>query len=382
MSAATTPETQRPAPARAPAAEPAAPRAGGSKKRFVLPIVGLLALGAVGWGVKQWTYGRAHESTDDAQVDGHIIPVIAKVGGYVQSVAVAENQPVKEGQPLVTIDDAEYRVKLAQAEADLAAAHATTSGGGAQVGQMQAQVQSTSSQTAAGEAQVAAARAALDKAESDLRRYEDLASKQIVSQQALDAMRATAASARANLLAVQRQASAMGAGVTGARASVQSAQANVRLAEARTGSAKAARDNAALQLSYTKITAPTTGVVSRKTVEVGQLVQPGQTLMSVVADTGVWVTANVKETQLKDLRVGQKAEIDVDAYSGATIEGRVESVSSATGAKFALLPPDNATGNFTKVVQRVPVRIKITRGLGADRPLRPGMSVAVHVETK
>ena len=110
--------------------------------------------------------------------------------------------------------------------------------------------------------------------------------------------------------------------------------------------------------------------------------QPGQTLMSVVADTGVWVTANVKETQLKDLRVGQKAEIDVDAYNGATIEGRVESVSSATGAKFALLPPDNATGNFTKVVQRVPVRVRITKGLGPDRPLRPGMSVNVHVNTK
>jgi len=381
MSAATAPESQtaRPAPVRAPDTPPA-PR--GSNRRFVLPLVGLLALGGIGWGVKQWAYGRAHESTDDAQVDGHIIPVIAKVGGYVQSVGVNENQPVKEGQTLVQLDDAEYRVKLAQAEADLAAAQATTSGGGAQVGQMQAQVQSTSSQTAAGEAQVAAARAALDKAESDLRRYEDLASKQIVSEQALDAMRATAASARANLLAVQRQASAMGAGVTGARASVQNAQANVRLAEARAGSAKAARDNAALQLSYTKVTAPANGVVSRKTVEVGQLVQPGQTLMSVVADTGVWVTANVKETQLKDLRVGQKAEIDVDAYNGATIEGRVESVSSATGAKFALLPPDNATGNFTKVVQRVPVRIKITRGLGSDRPLRPGMSVTVHVGTR
>jgi membrane fusion protein (multidrug efflux system) len=289
---------------------------------------------------------------------------------------------VKEGDLLVQIDDAEYRVKLAQADADLAAAQATTSGGGATVGQMRAQVQSATSQTAAGEAQVTAARANLDKAESDLRRYEDLAAKQIVSQQALDAMRATAASARANLLAVQRQASATGAGVQGAQATVQTAQANVRLAEARTGSARAQRDNAALQLSYTKVAAPTTGVVSRKSVEVGQLVQPGQTLMSVVADTGVWVTANVKETQLKDLRVGQKAEIGVDAYNGATIEGTVESVSSATGAKFALLPPDNATGNFTKVVQRVPVRIKITRGLGKDRPLRPGMSVDVHVNTR
>jgi membrane fusion protein (multidrug efflux system) len=382
MSAATAPETNRPAsaPARTPAAAPVPPA--GSKKRFVLPIVGLLVLGAAAWGVKTWTYANAHESTDDAQVDGHIVPVIAKVGGYVKNVTVVENQKVREGQLLVQIDDAEYRVRLAQAAAEFDAAQASTRVGGATVGQTQAQVQGATSQTAAGEAQVAAARANLDKAESDLRRYEDLAAKQIVSQQALDAMRATEASARANLLAVQRQAAASGAGVTGAQAGVQSAQANVRLAEARAGSAKAVRDNAALQLSYTTINAPATGQVSRKSVEVGQLVQPGQTLMSVVADTGVWVTANMKETQLKDLKVGQKAEIDVDAYGGAKFEGQVESVSSATGAKFALLPPDNATGNFTKVVQRVPVRIHITKGLDSDHPLRPGMSVVVHVETK
>jgi membrane fusion protein (multidrug efflux system) len=381
MSAATAPEPTRPAPApRAPT--PEAPRANGSKRRFVLPIVGLVALAGIGWGVKTWSYGRAHESTDNAQIDGHIVPVIAKVGGYVTTVGTDENRTVKEGAPLVQIDDAEYRVKLAQAEADLAAAQATTASGGATVGQARAQVQTATSSTAAGEAQVAAARANLEKAENDLRRYEDLASKQIVSQQALDAMRATAASARANLLAVQRQVSATGAGVTGAQAGVQSAQANVRLAEARTGSAKASRDNAALQLSYTKITAPASGVVSRKSVEVGQLVQPGQTLMSIVSDTAVWVTANMKETQLRDLRVGQPAEIEVDAYAGAKIEGTVESIASATGAKFALLPPDNATGNFTKVVQRVPVRIRITKGLGATRPLRPGMSVNVHVETK
>jgi membrane fusion protein (multidrug efflux system) len=382
MSAATAPETNRPAPA--PARGPAgpAPAPAGSKRRFVLPLVGLLVLAAAVWGIKQWTYGRAHESTDDAQVDGHIVPVIAKVGGYVKTVTVVENQHVNEGQLLVQIDDAEYRVRLAQADADLAAAQATTTGGTANVGQTRAQVQSATSQTAAGEAQVGAARANLDKAENDLRRYEDLASKQIVSQQALDAVRAAAASARANLLAVQRQATATGAGVTGAEASVQSAQANVKLAEARTGAAKAARDNAALQLSYTTVNAPATGTLSRKSVEVGQLVQPGQTLMSVVADTGTWVTANMKETQLKDLKVGQKAEVEIDAYGGATIEGQVESLSSATGAKFALLPPDNATGNFTKVVQRVPVRIHITKDLGPQRPLRPGMSVVVHVDTK
>jgi membrane fusion protein (multidrug efflux system) len=376
MSAATRPETARAEPT--PAAPPAAPPAGGaparSKRRIVVPIVGLLALAAAGYGGRYFLYARAHESTDNAQVDGHIVPVHAKVGGYVSAVRAAEHQPVAGGAVLVQLDDAEYRVRLAQAEADLAAAEATA-GGGEEVGQAEAQVQTASGQTAAGRAQVVAARATLERAEADFRRYEQLAAQQIVSQQSLDAARAAVAVARAQLVATERQAAATGAGVGNARA-------GVRLALARLAAARAARDNAALQLSYTRIAAPAGGSVARKSVEVGQLVQPGQTLMSVVADTGVWITANYKETQLHDVRVGQPVEIDVDAYGGAKVRGVVEGISSATGARFALLPPDNATGNFTKVVQRVPVRVRVTRGLGADRPLRPGMSVVAHVRTR
>ena len=156
----------------------------------------------------------------------------------------------------------------------------------------------------------------------------------------------------------------------------------MRLAQARLAAMQAARDNAQLQLSYTKVTAPVGGIISRKQVEVGQLVQAGQPMLTVVSDTGVWITANFKETQLADLKVGQAVELEVDAYGGCTAVGKVESLSAATGAKFALLPPDNATGNFTKVVQRVPVRIRITEGLGKNRPLRPGMSVVAHVNTR
>ncbi len=379
MSTATRPEPAAdvvaaapPRPA-APAAAPA-PAAGGGRRKLVLPVVGLLALGAAAWGVKQYTYGRAHESTDNAQVDGHIVPVLAKVGGYVRAVSVAENQPVREGQPLVQLDDAEYRVRLQQAEADLAAAQATA-GTGREIGQAEAQVATAQGQTAAGEAQVAAARATLARAEGDFRRYEQLAAQQIISQQQLDAARSAVDVARAQLAAAQRQAAAQGAGVGSARA-------GVRLAQARVAGQRAARDNAQLQLSYTRVTAPVAGTVARKTVEIGQLVQPGQTLMSVVSDTGTFITANFKETQLVDLKVGQPVELDVDAYDGAKAEGVVESISGASGARFALLPPDNATGNFTKVVQRVPVRIRITRGLGRERPLRPGMSVEAHVTTR
>ncbi|HEX3868337.1 MAG TPA: HlyD family secretion protein, partial [Gemmatimonadaceae bacterium] len=164
--------------------------------------------------------------------------------------------------------------------------------------------------------------------------------------------------------------------------SVAGAQAGVRLATARLAGAQAARDNAALQLSYTRVVAPVTGIVSRSQIEPGQLVQVGQPLLTIVTDTGVFITANFKETQLGDIRVGQTAVIEVDAYGGAAAIGCVGSVSAATGSKFALLPPDNATGNFTKVVQRVPVRIDVKQGLGADRPLRPGMSVTVHVDTQ
>ena len=159
------------------------------------------------------------------------------------------------------------------------------------------------------------------------------------------------------------------------------AEAGTRLAEARMQAADAMRASAALQLTYSRLVAPASGTVSRKTVEVGQLMQPAQQVMSIVADSGAWVTANFKETQLATMKVGQDVEIDVDAYAGCVATGKIQSISGATGSKFSLLPPENATGNFTKVVQRVPVRVSITKDCGPNRPLRPGMSVAAHVKT-
>lgn len=345
----------------------------GSKRKFVLPIVAVLVLVALGWGVKTWMYSRSHESTDDAQIDGDITPVLAKVGGYVTNISVDDNQHVDAGQTLVAIDDQEYRVRLAQAQADLAAAQAGVSAGG-RTGQAEAVVATASGQSEASTANIEAARAANVRAQADLARMKELADKQIVSRQQLDAAQAAADAAQAQLTAAQRQATAAGAQVSGA-------QAGVRVAQAKLAAAQAAVDNAKLQLSYTKVIAPGSGFVSRKQVEVGQLVQPGQPLLSIVSDTSVWVTANFKETQLVNIKVGQPVEFDIDAYGGCAAEGVVESLSGATGAKFALLPPDNATGNFTKVVQRVPVRIKITKPC-PGRPLRPGLSVDAHISTK
>jgi membrane fusion protein (multidrug efflux system) len=345
----------------------------GSKRKFIIPIIIIVAILAAIWGFKTWSYARSHESTDDAQVDGHIVPVLAKVGGYVTSVSTEENQHVAENQILVTLDDAEYRVRVESAEADLAAARGIA-GTNTTEGQAESQVATATGQQSSLNAQVVAAEAANKNAQANLARIKDLAAKQIVSKQQLDAAESAAAQAQAQLLAAQRQVSTAGSQIV-------MAKAGVRVAVARMSAAQAALENAKLQLGYTRIAAPASGLVARKQVEVGQLVSAGQPVMSIVADTGVWVTANFKETQLNDIKVGQAVEFDVDAYGGCTAEGKVESLSGATGAKFALLPPDNATGNFTKVVQRVPIRIEVTKGC-PNHPLRPGLSVNVHVKTK
>src|SRR6266581_151007 len=335
----TTPAATRPA-RLAPVANP------GGNKRTIFIIMGAVLLGLVAVGIRRWIYSLSHVSTDNAQVDGHIIPILPKVGGYVVEVRTDENRQVKAGDTLVVLDDRDYRARLAQAEADLAVALAGVSNR-ARVGQA--------------EAQVAQMQANAEKAHADLERIKPLAEKDIVPKQALDAAEAAARAADAGLAA---------------------AQAALLGADARVAAARAARDQAALNLSYTRLTAPSEGVVSKKTVELGQLVQPGQPLMSEVPLSDVWVTANLKETQTADVTPGDPADFTVDAYGGRHFSGHVESLSPATGARFSLLPPDNATGNFTKVVQRIPVRIRLDGKNDAAHPLRPGMSVNVTITTK
>jgi membrane fusion protein (multidrug efflux system) len=357
----------------APASAPLAPP---KPRRRLIMILAAAVVGASAliWGLNTWVYSRAHESTDDAYVEGHLVPVLAKVGGYVVRVTGEENVHVKEGDTIVVIDDAETRAKLAQARADLAAAEVGVGRRG-YTGQALAQVHTAQGQSAATDAQIAAAQANYDRAVSDLQRTRTLADQQIISRQQLDGAQAAADAAHATLIAAEKQAAAAGATVT-------NAEAGVRLAQARLAAAQAEVDEAELNESYTRIVAPVSGVLSRKQVELGQLVQSGQTLFTIVADTGVWVTANYKETQLNDIRVGQHVEFDVDAYGGRQYNGVVESIAAATGAEFALLPPDNATGNFTKVVQRIPIRIRPTDPVDPIHPLRPGMSVNCHIDVK
>jgi membrane fusion protein (multidrug efflux system) len=338
-------------------------------RRTILMILGgVIGLVVLALGFRAFVYGRAHESTDDAQVEGHIVPVMARIGGYVSQVAVDNDDTVRAGQVLVRIDSADAAVKLIQADAEIAAASAAVS-------QAEAMRSVGSEQRGAASSQIVAARASADKAHNDLARARQLAERQLVSRQQLDAAQAASDAADATLETATRTAGAAAGTATGAEAAVRAAQA--RLAAAR-----AVRSSAELSLSYAHVTAPSGGVIARRSVEPGQLLQAGQPLLAIVSDTLTWVTANFKETQLAQMRVGQKATIEVDAYPGCEAEGTVMSLSPATGARFALLPPDNATGNFTKVVQRVPVRIHVDQGCGAAKPLRPGLSVSVHVATK
>ena len=331
--------------ASAPSSETPAKATPKRSRRTVFLIMGVVLLGLLVFGARKWWFGRNHVSTDNAQVDGHIVPILPKVGGYVAEVRVDENHAVKAGDTLVVLDDRDFRARLAQTDADLAALLATVSSR-TRVGQA--------------EAAVAQAQANASKATADLARMEPLAAQNVVSQQQLDAARAAAAAALAQLA---------------------SAQAALVGADARVAAARAARDQAALQLSYTRITAPSNGVVSKKSVELGQLVQAGQPLMTVVPLDDIWITANLKETEVADVAPGDSVDFTVDAYKGRHFRGHVESISPATGAKFSLLPPDNATGNFTKVVQRLPVRVRPDIVPDPAHPLRPGMSVVATIKT-
>ncbi|HTM58538.1 MAG TPA: HlyD family secretion protein [Candidatus Udaeobacter sp.] len=351
------------APAAAPASAPsiAAVPAPPARKRPVAPIVaGVVVLGLLLFFGRQWLMARGFVSTDNAQVAGHVIPVLPRISGYVTAVNVRENQQVKAGDVLVQIDERDLRVRLEQAQADLEKelANAGTPG---REGQATAEM-------AAARATLAQARANADRARQDLERFGPLAARGVVSQQQLDAARAASIGAAAQVTAAEDRVVAAGAARTGATAKV--------------ASTRAARDQAALQLSYTTLTAPASGVVSKKNVEIGELVQVGQPLLTVVPLDDVWIVANLKETEIRGVSIGAPAEIEVDSYKGVKFRGHVESLSPATGATFSMLPPDNATGNFTKVVQRIPVRIRLDGPMDPAHPLRPGMSAMVRVRVK
>ena len=388
-------------------------------------VIAVLATSAWLWA----TAGR--ETTDDAQVDAHVTPIAARVGGTVIEVPVKENQHVEAGAVLAVIDPRDYQValdkaraELATAEADAAAARAnvpiasTTASGNvsnarggveqaaAGIDQAQRGIEAANARLATAQARQREAEANAVKTARDVERLKGLLAKDEISPQqydatvaAADAARAAADStksqvqeAQAGIQVAQSQLTQARAGASQATAQLQTAQTGPQQVEAMRARAlsadakvlqqRAAVQQAEINLQYATAKAPTQGIVSKKAVEVGQVVQPGQPLMTVIPLDDVWVTANFKETQLRDMRPGQPAIVEVDAYGGREFKGHLESLAAATGSRFSLLPPENATGNFVKVVQRVPVHIVIDEKQDAEQLLRPGMSVTAKVYTR
>ena len=372
---------------------------------LVLLIAGFLA----------WNYFSTYESTDDAEVDGHMMPVSARISGYVAKVNVNDNQMVQPGTVLAEIDPRDYQVAVDQARAALATAEATAqvlhiavpvttvttssslSSSQADVENTQAGISAAQQQSEAAQAQLAQAQANDVRARNDLARYKQLVAKQEISQQLYDQAVAAAASSSAAVSAAQASAAAAAQQVTQARSRLAQAQAGLRTsqtapeqiasvraralsAEAEVKQRQAQVEQAELNLQYTKIVAPTAGVVM-KSVEVGMNVQPGQQLLMLVPLNDVWITANFKETQLKHMRAGQRVDVQVDA-NGRTYHGHIDSIAGSSGARMSLLPPENATGNYVKVVQRIPVKIVLDPGQNNDLYLRPGMSVVPKVFLK
>ena len=397
-----------------------------TRVRILVGVVVLVALAAGMW----WWTTRNRESTDDAQVDAGVTPIAARVGGTVMSVPIVDNQQVKEGTVLLEIDKRDFeialdraRAELADAEASAAAARAgvpissTTAASG--VTTAKGGVEQATSEVSAAEQSIEAAKARLVTAQAkqreaaakaaksakDVERFKPLLAKDEIAQQQFDAAVATAnADAAAsestaaqvveadldvrvaqNRLAqarskVQQASADLSEAQTGPE-QVKVTQARAAAAEARVMQARAVVKQAELNLEYTTVKAPVKGTISKKTVEVGQQIQPGQALMALIPLERVWITANFKETQVEHIRPGQPVTIRADAYGGKTFNGKVESLAAATGARFSLLPPDNSTGNYVKVAQRIPVRISLDAGQDPEHLLRPGMSVVPTVHT-
>ena len=370
------------------------PRAGWALAGVALAVLTGVAL--------MWNYYAARESTDDAQIDGRLAPVSSRVSGTVNRVLVDDNQFVEAGALLAELDPRDYEIALQRARADLADAEAnaaaasvnvplTSTTSSSQLNAATAALNAAQKEVETARARVLEAQANSTRADADLKRMEQLVQKDEISRQQYDAAVAAATAARATLDAATSAVSSAESHVVQAEAQAAAAGTvpeQIKLIRSRAGAAfaqveraRAMLAQAQLNLEYTKVKAQVAGIVSKRSVEPGQVVQAGQPLCAIVNLEDIYVTANFKETQLRYMRPGQKAKIHVDAY-GRNYSGTVDSIGGATGARFSLLPPENATGNYVKVVQRIPVRIRIDKGQDADHILRPGMSVVPTVLVK
>ncbi|WP_375446993.1 HlyD family secretion protein [uncultured Fibrella sp.] len=349
-------------------------------KTYLPRFIGLIVIVAAAyWGFTAYRRGQQYESTDNAQIEGTSAPVLARVAGYVQEVNVDDYATVKRGQPLLTIDPQEYEVALQQAEADYQSTLADIKTAQADLASAQANIRNVAQNLRVTQSAAAVQAVRRNKAQADLQRDQNLFNDQSLTRKQLDDSRNNVDVQTQTYQSNQEQIGLARTQEGVAQAGIQKAQASIQKMQAVLKVKAAAIENAKLRLTYAKLTAPIAGKIGKKNAVVGQYVQPGQTLMTIVNDSTFWVIANMKETQLEKVVVGQPVDIKVDAYPDLDIKGRVASLSEATGARFALLPPDNSSGNFVKITQRVPVKIEILNPEKYKNKLRAGLSVDAAV---
>lgn len=354
-----------------------------TNKKFLVILIVLVVVGGA-YGIYKYMHSLAHETTDDAQVEKNMNPIIPRVTGYITKVNVKDNDVVKKGDTLFVIDDKDYVVRVEEAKAALVAAQSSYEAAKADIGGAAAGVSVSDANIASSRGNIEAAKVRVWRANNDFERYQNLYNNKSITKQQFEQAQAAKQEADANLRVLQQgeAASKSQRNASVSRSNVSASQTKV--AEANIERAKATLKAAELNLSYTVVTAAVDGQVSTVDIQPGQLVQPGQALFYIINNEAAWVVANFKETQITEMKVGQKVTIEADAFPGVEFEGELTSFSPATGARFSLLPPDNATGNFVKTVQRLPVKISITNNNDKEKVqlLRPGMNVDVDVHLK
>lgn len=348
-------------------------------KAFIIVLI-LLVVGGGGFGLKSYLHGLSHEETDDAQVEASISPVIPRISGYISEIRVQDNQLVKKGDTLMILDNRDLLIKVEQAEAALATAQSSLTVAQATTGAAQANIASSQANIGTINAQIEAAKVNQWRATQDYDRYANLIKDHSITQQQFEQAQAAKQTADRQLQVLQEQKNAATRQTSAVASQSNATSTQVGVADATIKQREADVENAKLNLSYTIITAPEDGKISKVSIQPGQYIQAGQSLFSIVLNKSVWVVANFKETQLDKMKEGQKVIVHVDAFEDKELEAKITSFSPATGAKFSLLPPDNASGNFIKVVQRLPVKIEFADPNNAIvKQLRPGMNVFVDV---
>lgn len=354
-----------------------------TNKKFIIIFSVLILLGGT-YGVYKYVHSLSHESTDDAQIERNMNPIIPRVTGYINKVYVKDNDFVKKGDTLFTIDDNDYRVKLEDAKAALVAAEGNYAASKADIGSAMANIEVSSANVQSAGGNIETAKIRLGLATNDYERYNNLYKNRSITKQQYEQALAKKQEAESQLriLQDQQKASKYQKSVIEAKSNVSNKQTEVAAANIKR--AQAMLDAAQLNLDYTVVTASIDGQVSKISIQPGQLVQPGQSLFYIINNAETWVVANFKETQLDKMLIGQKVTVKVDAYPDTDFEGTITSFSPATGARFSLLPPDNATGNFVKTIQRLPVKISLNANNDAEKIklLRPGMNADVDVHLK